>query len=242
VIYLYGIVPASTDLPAAAGIAGAPLSLLRDGPAAAVTSEMPDGEFTARKRDLLTHSEVLQRLVDDGVDVLPLRFGTIFRDEEELRDALVHPNVDAFVGMLADVAGKIEVQVKAAYVEDAIAARILASDRRIQKLKSATQFEAQVELGRRFAEALDRARYADGRAIVDRLARLAERTSLGEAAGEYGVVSAAFLVARKDLAAFDAAVGGIRRELDGYMTIRYLGPLAPYSFVDAGSLVVVPWG
>jgi hypothetical protein len=43
----------------------------------------------------------------------------------------------------------------------------------------------------------------------------------------------ACLVARADMDAFGAAVAELDREFDGRVQLRFIGPLPPYSFVDA---------
>lgn len=240
-IYLYGLVSRGTEAPPARGVGGGAPALLPEGPVAALVSRLPNGDHRATKDDLLAHSDVLQRVVDGGDAVLPIRFGTTFRDEDELRSGLLEPNAAVLADMLDRMRGKVEVQVKATYVEDAVVARAVAGDRRIQRLKRSSHLDARVELGRRVAENIERQRYSDARLVVDVLGKHAEATSLGDAAGEYGLVNASFLVDRTRLGAFDETFEHLRARTEDLVTFRYVGPLPPYSFVDASALTVARW-
>ncbi|MDQ4125124.1 MAG: GvpL/GvpF family gas vesicle protein, partial [Actinomycetota bacterium] len=182
-----------------------------------------------------------QRVVDGGDTVLPIRFGTTFGDEDELRSALLEPNAAVLGDMLDQVRGKVEVQVKATYVEDAVVARAVAGDRRVERLKRSANLDARVELGRRVAENIERQRYSDARVVVDVLGQHAQATSLGDPTGEYGLVNVSFLVDREGLAAFDDAFERLQARVEDLVRFRYVGPLPPYSFVDASALTVARW-
>lgn len=239
-LYVYGVVGGTDIGPLTSrGVADGEARVLRDGPLGVVVSDVPAGDLVARRADLLAHSEVLQEVVA-VTDVLPVRFGTVFTSQRELCAAFLEPNGDALVRMLERVEGCVEIQVKAEYDEDA-AAREIAGDRTIQKLQARARtrgsVESKIELGRRFAQVLEGMRYADGRTIVDSLAPVARDVVAGDGKGEYGVVAASFLVARGDVERMDAEVEKVRSSLSGRVSLRSVGPLPPYSFVDAAALV-----
>lgn len=99
-VYVYGIVR-STDarpellelLARTEGIGGAPLRLVADGPCAAVVTDVPEREFAeeplnAHLRDLdwlgpraVLHQEANAALATRASALVPLSFGTIFRDD-----------------------------------------------------------------------------------------------------------------------------------------------------------------
>lgn len=239
-VYLYGIVRApASSTPARKGVAGAPIRVVEERDVAAVVSDLPRLSFEARRDDLMAHSEVLQEVLAEAV-VLPMSFGTVFASPAELVSAFLAPNHDALVRMLDRLDGSVEMQVKAEYDEAAVA-REIASDRTVRKLQARARAKgdvaAKIELGRRFASVLDHKRDADGRAIVESLAPLARDVHVSDAAGDYGLVNASLLVPRSDVARLDSVVDGIRETLGGRAHVRCVGPLPPYSFVDAGELV-----
>lgn len=252
-LYLYGIVGAGAPLPPRGlrGVGGDAVRVVSDGlgrrasgtehALGALVSDLPDRVYEARREDLVAHSDVLQAVVESTC-VLPMGFGTVFESVGELADAFLRPNHDTLARMLDEMRGFVEVQVRADYDPDAVARAIASSDRAVQKLqaraRSRGDVESRIELGRRFAAVLDERRYADGRAIVDRLAPVAQAASLGEVTGEYGLLRASFLVARGELDRFDEAAAAAAGSLDEQATVRCIGPLPPYSFVDASALAV----
>ena len=241
-VYLYGLLRASAASrpPQAAGVDGAPVRFVDEGGVACVLSDLPDGDFQPRRGDLLAHSDVLQEAVASA-DVLPMRFGTVFASDDELRDAFLRPNLDGLRQMLDGLQGLVEVQVKGEYDQEAVARDLLATDRTLQTLqarcKSRGDVDSKIELGRRFASVLEQARYADGRRIIDALESLAKDVSVGSPSGEYGVVNASFLVPRSETERFETTFAGLKERLADRIALRHLAPLPPYSFVDAGSLV-----
>ena len=242
-LYVYGIVaaPAYRQAPKTVGVAGADVEIHEDGSLAALVSDVPEVGFRAGRDDLMAHSDVLQEAASSA-DVLPMRFGTLFASTEELSSAFLRPNEEELCRLLDRLNGALEVQVKGEYVEEAVAREIVSSDRTVQKLqaraKARGNVESKIELGRRFAAALDQRRYADGRRIVDALAPHAQDVAVGDAPGEYGVVNASFLVDREHVDGFRAAFEKLAHESGDRMRLRSLGPMPAYSFVDAGSMAV----
>lgn len=241
-LYVYGITRAGAGLPARLrGVGDGAIRLLDEGPLGAVVTDLPGLPYDARREDLMAHSDVLQAIVATAT-VLPMGFGTVFDSATELSSTFLQPNQDALLGMLHAMQGLVEIQVRAEYDADAIARDIASSDRSIQRLqaraRSRGDVESRIELGRRFASVLDQKRYADARSLVDRLAAVARDASVGDAAGEYGLLRASFLVSRDDVARFDEVAESAAARLEGRASIRCVGPLPPYSFVDASALAV----
>lgn len=187
-VYLYGVTraPAQFPTPAGKGVAGSRVRALEHGALACIVGDVPDESFRARRADLMAHSEVLQE-VFESTDVLPLRFGTVFASVDELVTEFLGPNEDALARMLDRLGGMVEVQLKGEYEPEALAREIVAGDRAIQKLqaraRSRGDVETKIELGRRFASALEEKRYADGRGVIDALGSLVEEAVAGEPTG-----------------------------------------------------------
>lgn len=242
-LYLYGIVRAGAKLPAPGltGVGGGTVRLLDDGAIGAIVTDLPDLAYEAGREDLVAHSDVLQAVVD-SYGVLPMGFGTVFESQAELAETFLRPNEHALLRMLDSTEGLVEFQVRAEYDPDAIARDIASTDRSLQKLqaraKSRGDVESRIELGRRFASVLEQRRYADARGLVDALAPAARDASVGDAPGEYGLLRASFLVARDDVARFDELATRAAASLGGRASLRSVGPLPPYSFVDASALAV----
>lgn len=241
--YVYGLVRADGPaLPDVAGVAGGRLDTVEHGPVAAVVSDVPDGDVRARRADLLAHSDVLQALIAER-DVVPVRFGSVYTSPAQVQRELLERHGRALRRLLDDLSGLVEVQVKAGYDEAAIAAVLVGSDRKLARMQAGVAggrngYGARIELGRRFAELLERRRRADAHALATALEGAAVALRAGDPPGEYGVVNLSLLVRRDGLARFDRETEALAGSVGDLMTLSVMGPLPPYSFVD-GTLAEV---
>src|ERR671934_529994 len=235
---VYGIVPAETPLDGApAGIAGAPVSRVTAGGLAALVSPVEEDDLRATRRDLLSHSAVLEHAVAAG-PVLPLRFGMVLRDEDAVVGELLEPRRDELAGLLRRFERLVELRVKAFYVEEEVLKEIVRSEPAIARLREATRglpeaaaYPQRVRLGEAVARALDARRQRDVDSILARLRPLAEEVVVEETDSALAL-TASFLVDRGRVEAFDRAMDELARAHEGLITFKYLGPLPPHSFVS----------
>ncbi len=238
-LYVYGIVrDDDVRAPTVPGVAGADVGVVRSGKLAALTSTVADPKVRARRRDLMAHSDVLSGALERGT-VLPLQFGIVFEDADAVTSELLEQHHDELERLLGELDGRVELSVKAFYVEEAILGEIIRDNRRVARLREATRtgseaatYGARIELGELVAAELRSRGQRDGAAILDRLGPLAVDVKLADEPVEHEVLRASFLVERKKLKAFDEAMNDIARSQDGRMRFKYLGPLAPHSFVS----------
>lgn len=124
-VYAYGIVRAADARPGTIGrlevegIAGAPLRLVVEGPCAAVVTDVPaadfdEGPLNAHLRDLdwvgpraVLHQEANAALRGQVTSLVPLSFGTIFRDDAGVGRMLVADGA-TLTGRLDALAGREE--------------------------------------------------------------------------------------------------------------------------------------
>ena len=235
---VYGIVPAETPVDGApAGIAGAPVSRIAAGGLAALVSPVDGDELRATRRDLLSHSAVLEHAVAAG-PVLPLRFGMVLRDEDAVVEELLEPRRDELAGLLRRFERLVELRVKAFYAEEEVLKEIVRSEPAIARLREATRglpeaaaYPQRVRLGEAVAQALDARRQRDVDSILARLRPLAEEVVVEETDSALAL-TASFLVDRGRVEAFDRAMDELARAHEGLITFKYLGPLPPHSFVS----------
>lgn len=238
-LYVYGVVrDDDVRAPTAPGVAGAEVGIVRSGGLAALTSAVADANVRAKRRDLMAHADVLSGALEQRT-VLPLQFGIVFEDEEAVASQLLERHQDELERLLRELDGRVELSVKAFYVEEAILGEIIRDNRRIARLREATvaapeaaTYGARIELGELVAGELRSRGQRDGAAILDRLRPLAVDVRLADEPVEHEVLRASFLVERKRLKAFDKAMDDIARTQEGRMRFKYLGPLAPHSFAS----------
>jgi hypothetical protein len=239
--YVYGVVRSGrgsrTDR---SGINDQPVKLVTTEGLAALTSDVPDEFLEAGRDELLTHARVLEQALEGGV-VLPMRFGVVMPNEQSVRDQLLTPHREELEDQLEEMDGKVEINIKGIYDEDAVLREVLAEDAEVAELRhaihgkpeEATYYE-RIRLGELVAQALTVKRTEDERAIVDRLLAGAVAAEVSGAVHERMAVNASFLVARDALELFDRAVHELGEEQAGRIRLNYTGPLPPYSFVELG--------
>jgi Gas vesicle synthesis protein GvpL/GvpF len=247
--YVYGIV--GRQKPALAGVMGvdaaSPVFVLDDDGLGAIVSEVPLAEFgdEALRSNLeevswvaakvRAHEDVLERAAREA-PVLPLRFGTIYRSLDRVRDFLAGDRTD-LASTLEQLRGKREWGVQSLVDRDRLGQAVHASDPRAVELAEATEAKpaGTAYLGRKRLE-----RHLEARAdqlaarlageAHERLAAVAERAVLEQTAGLKG----AYLVdeARDD--DFRRVLEDVGREYEPFgIRFELTGPWPPYSFVEA---------
>ncbi len=208
------------------------LRTLEAGPVSVVVSDAPLG-LRPKRRDLMAHEAVLERLLDDGA-VLPMRFGLVGPDDDEVAGSVARDG-EAYTARLREIGGCLEYHLKASRDEADLLREIVAEVPEARRLNEVTREQPQaqrekVALGEILSrEAATREALA-AQEITARLSRLAEAHSVGEPSGGH-FLGVSFLVHREKAAAFSEGVHQeAARRGDGY-ELRLHGPLPPYSFV-----------
>jgi len=228
--YVYGVTRSDAAPSVGAGVAGADVRLVRHRGLAALVSDVPSAGVRARRRDLLAHSDVLQSAFAAG-PVLPLRFGTVFDDDDSVANDLLGDRYDALERLLNELDGAAELSVRATYVEEAVLGEIVRDDARVARLRAASR---NVELGEAVAAALAAKRERDTSAMVAAVEPLVRDLVIEELREPYEVVRASFLVERQKLSLFDRAIEAVASDRAGVVVVRCVGPLPPHSFVHLG--------
>ncbi len=237
--YIYGVVRTSDGSRVRSeGVAGGPVSAVTGDGVAALTSEVPGEELRAGRDELTTHARVLEEALEEGV-VLPMRFGVVMESEESVRRDLLARHREELLAQLDELEGKIELNVKAIYEEEALMREVVASDPEIARLRESLQGKSEdatyyerIRLGEMIAEAVEAKRREDADMILARLSGLAGGVETGEPLHERMAVNASFLVERTRVEAFDDALEQLGAEQAGRIRFKYAGPLPPHSFVQ----------
>jgi hypothetical protein len=103
---------------------------------------------------------------------------------------------------------------------------------RVARLRGERSQAVQIELGELVARELQARTHRDARAILQRLGSLALDHEIDEEPIEHQVLRASFLVERKRVRAFDAAMEDLASGQAGRIDFKYVGPLPPHSFVS----------
>ncbi|GGW93964.1 GvpL/GvpF family gas vesicle protein [Streptomyces lomondensis] len=237
--YVYGIAASShPGLPEGMGGVGdppRPVRILREGDLAAVVSDAPEG-LRPKRKDLLAHQNVLSEAGAAGC-VLPMRFGSVAPDDNAVTGVLAE-RAEHYKERLRTLDGRVEYNVKANHVEEAVLHQVMAENPEIRGLAEANRqagggsYDDKIRLGEMVAAAVKAREADDAAALQDILEPVAQAVSVGpESTGWLANVS--FLVDREAAENFLAAVEQARKDLP-HLEVRVNGPLPPYSFVEPG--------
>jgi hypothetical protein len=204
---------------------------------AAVVSDAPQDQYDISRENLLAHQRVVTQTMTRS-DVLPVSFGTVAASDQQVQE-LLHREADALHRSLAQVRGRIELELRVLWHEERLFAEIVAENEDIRALRdrlagqapAATHYE-RIQLGELVAAALERKSAAEAAALLDALEPLAVATKVNKNLGDMMLLNAAFLVDRRQEPAFDAQVQALGEAQAGRLIVRYVGPLPPYNFVD----------
>ncbi|MGI5391826.1 GvpL/GvpF family gas vesicle protein [Streptomyces sp. CA-251251] len=237
--YVYGITAGShPSLPEGIAGVGEPpreVRILKAGELAAVVSDAPEG-LRPKRRELLAHQNVLSEAGAGGC-VLPMRFGSVAPDDASVTGVLAE-RADHYTERLAALDGRVEYNVKANHVEEAVLHHVMADNPEIRALAESNRqsgggsYETKIQLGEMVAAAVQRKESEDAVAVERALEPVADAVSVGpESTGWLANVS--YLVKQDAAEEFLAAVERARKHMP-HLEVRVNGPLPPYSFVEPG--------
>jgi hypothetical protein len=242
-VYVHGVTTASASDAVEAAGAGA---VVHESLAAIVTDAAAAGMKATQL--MRRHWQVLEALADTAT-VLPVRFGTAMAGHEAVVAEFLAPRHDELAAQLATLDGKVQLTVKGTYDEKALMRAIVERSpavaqlrRRIDGMPAAASHFERIKLGELVAAEVERERERDAVWLHERLDALAVATSRGQAGGTDGAVNAAFLVERARVDEFSRAVGEAADTLADRVTLRFLGPMPPYSFASEQVVGAAAWG
>jgi hypothetical protein len=238
-IYVYGILPADTELTSEMPGVGDPPGQVRvvysDG-LAALVSEVDATQPLGSPEDLRAHKEILDASVTE-LPVLPLRFGAVLAGEDEVAEELLAANRDEFAAALSKLDGRAEYVVKGRYIEDAVLDEVLSENKQAARLQGQIQGkdsdaaqDARIELGEILNEAVTAKRQQDTRALEHAMERVCVASAVREPVHRLDAVHVAFLVAADQESKVERVIEDLARDWEGWIEVRLLGPMAAYDF------------
>ena len=237
-VYVYGITAvADAASMSHTGVEGSPVRAIEEGDLAALVSDVAGGALAAA-REVRAHWRVLEAASAQAT-VLPVRFGTVMDDDAAVREQLLTANAQRLEALLKELTGRVQVGVKGTYQQDELLRGVVTASPTVAALRKkidglpeqATYYE-RIRLGELVAAEVERRRDEDGARARARLEPLAIATRSEGVGTPDAAFNLAFLVERERLDEFTAAVNDVIAQLGDHIDVRYVGPLAPYSFAD----------
>lgn len=161
--------------------------------------------------------------------ILPLRFGTMVNREEEIKDFLAS-NYIHIKWALGRLKGKAEITVHLSWDLNAVLQEISQDKQWLDDAKQFTNLTNDAEIGRLlFIKAS-----AKKKEIVDSVNRKLLAVSLdfsdGKCTDEQMIMNRSYLIEKVAEQLFDEAMVELSEENKSYLSLKYIGPLPPYSF------------
>jgi len=210
---------------------------------AAVISDSPVVVYDNSRRNMMAHTVVLEEVMRDFT-LLPVRFGTVAPNAEAIQEQVLQRRYDELTQSLGEIEGRVELGLKAFWYEGAIYEEIVAENSPVRRLRDSLRdrtpeesYYDRIRLGEMVEAAMERKRNVDSEKVLDRLRPLVYKTRTNQLITDRMVLNAAFLVDRDNEAAFDQAVQALDADMGKRMMFKYVGPVAPYNFVN----IVVHW-
>ena len=207
---------------------------------AAIVSDTELKEIDPTRKNVLAHTVVQDRLLKE-YDFLPMSFGMIANSEDEVRSLLVK-NYDSLVREVKRLAGKIEVELKVFWDQEAITQQLQDGNQEFARLKakiSSTSSPLEVqnllveagELVERVAMSW-KTKYAES--AYNRLKKLSFDARMSNPVGVKNILNASFLIDNCNESEFQKEIYKLDSEYQGKVNFKYVAPLPPYNFVKVG--------
>ncbi len=209
-----------------------------------VVSSHPITKFSVNSDNMLCHEKVIETVMKEFDSVLPVRFGTIASNADEIRN-LLGRRYRELKNALRDADHKVELGVKGLWKNmDAVFKEIVAENKTIQRTKEEIQIDknkkniqAKMEVGKMVEKALAKKKEKAAEEIVEALRRTAFDYKLNKTVGDEMFVNAAFLVDKGREKEFDNIMDDLGDEHKKRVKFIYTGPLPVFNFVN---IVIYP--
>jgi len=207
---------------------------------AAVIGPAPQERFDGLSKErlvkaLLAHQETLETIMKSQF-ILPCKFGTVLKDEEEVTE-LLSQNETLLEEWLNKMKNRCEIDVLANWNTQAILKEIAARDpeivelkRHLQSLPLAEQQSKKLSLGMLVSAKLKETAKRYAAEIQMALKEASESYATHDVMNDEMVFNASFLLARDGEDIFFKALEGLDKQYQGNLNFKCVGPLPPYSF------------
>ena len=204
----------------------------------AIVSDVPGLRLDLSRENLMAHQRVLEEVLSRS-DVLPFSFGAVAGSDDEVREVLLRDAYDALCEQLNYVRGCVELEVKAFWEEERLFAEIAEENDDVRELRDMISMlpeeagaSERITLGQLIEAEIESKSAWESDMVLDVLEPKAVDLLVSPNLTSTMLVNGAFLVERSREAEFDEAVSELAAQHAGRLVFNYVGPLAPYSFIN----------
>ena len=206
----------------------------------AVVSNCSLKEFTVSRQNTMAHEKAIEKVMKEH-PVLPVRFSTVADSSEEIVEKVLAPRYDEFKKLLAWIANKEEIGVKARWLDmNQVFKEIAEGDERIKKLKEriarkgtgdAAYYE-KIDLGKLVEAKLKEKKEQEKEKIIGVLKEKACDYKINPVYGDDIILSSAFLVKKAGEKDFFSLVSSIQEGYGSKLQLKYVTGPPPFNFVN----------
>ena len=183
---------------------------------------------------LISHQQIIEKIMEQFT-ILPVKFGTILEDEEEVTSVL-EKGYFFLHDTLRRIENKIELDLVCFWNEVKAAQMAYQESRQVKSLqekatkKGEVTFEDKMALGKLVADYLASKREKMRSQILKTLQKEAVESCRHALADVNMLLNQAFLVEKNKQGAFNRALNKLDGRFADLLNFRLIGPLPPYSF------------
>jgi len=237
-LYLYGIFPPPGPVELTGiGLDKEPLQVNVVGDFAFLYTEARQERYLASRRNLVTHTKVLEQAMEAGHRaLLPLQFGLVVSTWEAIARDLLDPQGETLKELLKNLEGKREVSLKIYWDGDAELQLLLAENPELKSRRDALagrvlSMDETIAIGQEIERRVDMRREAIVNRFVEVLEPLALEIRENDPLSSAMIFNIAYLIPWDAEVEFSAAVEALDAEFESRMTIRYNNFTPHYNFV-----------
>lgn len=205
--------------------------------AAMVAMEAPIKIYHPKKDNLMTHQQVISKVMEEENAVVPISFGNVFRTVEDTKALLknLYPQLES---LFPEVRNKIEIGLKVVGKKEWLEEQIQQNEKVMkQKETVASKSEAagyfdRIKLGEMAQQFFKRLTDEVEKDIHRSLEKLSESAKSNETLGEKMLLNGAYLIAREQEKAFDERVNELHERWKDKVDFKYTGPWPAYNFIN----------
>ena len=209
-----------------------------------VVSNHPITKLVVSRENMLAHEKVIERVMEEFDSVLPVRFGTIATNADEIRN-LLDRRYREFKNLLKQMDHKIELGVKGVWRNmELIFGEIVEENKELKKLKEKIKqdkgkknIQIKIEIGRMVEQALVNKKEKEAGKVTKALEDTTVDCKLNKTIGDDMFMNASFLVDKGREKEFDNIMDDLSDKHKDRMKFMYAGPLPVFNFVN---IVIYP--
>lgn len=204
-----------------------------------VVSNHPLTKIHINSKDMITHVKVIEEVMKGYDSVLPVRFGTIAADVDEIRN-LLDRRYREFKSLLRDMNHKIELGLKGLWNNmDLVFNEILIENEEIRETKALIQkkigsnnIKSRIGIGKLINKALQKKKLCETKNIISKLQRVCVDFRLNKSVNDEMFMNAAFLVDKGREKEFDNIMDELNDKHQEKIIFKYTGPLPVFNFTN----------